>query len=302
MREDLMGAERLFVLAGLCKMRISLFAAFSAVTGYLCSPHHHVASIAILFGGIIFLAAGSSALNQYQEQDIDARMPRTAQRPIPSGSVDARQALSFSLLMIAAGLLILAEGISLIAALLGLATVFWYNGVYTYLKQKSVWAVVPGALTGIMPPVIGWVVGGGFLTDPLLLYLSIFFFLWQIAHSLLIVNEYGKESEAAGLPSLTTIFTSRQLTRITSNWVFAVAIACLLLPLFIFPSPQICVWIVLPFAAFLWLTYSAIQLLQGDVPVYTVLLSRLRGALVIILIALATQESLKGILSGLMRI
>jgi hypothetical protein len=58
----------------------------------------------------------------------------------------------------------------------------------------------------------------------------------------------------------------------------------------------------LPFAAFLWLTYSAIQLLQGDVPVYTVLLSRLRGALVIILIALATQESLKGILSGLMRI
>jgi protoheme IX farnesyltransferase len=300
MKKYLMGAERLFVLTDLCKMRISLFAALSGVTGYLCSPYHHAASIDILFGGIFFLAAGSSALNQYQEQDIDARMPRTTQRPIPSGRIDTHHALALSLLMIAAGLLILAEGISLIAALLGLATVFWYNGVYTYLKQKSAWAIVPGALTGIMPPVIGWVVGGGFLTDPLLLYLSIFFFLWQIAHSLLIVTEYGKEAEAGGLPSLTTIFTSRQLTRITSIWVFAVAIVCLLLPLFIFHSPPIYGWLVLPFTAFLCLTFSAIQLLRGGVPAYSISLNRLQGALSIILIALTTQESLKRILSGLM--
>jgi len=114
-----------------------------------------------------------------------------------------------------------------------------------YLSQKkSAYAILPGALTGIMPPVIGWVAGGGVLTDPRLVYLCCFFFLWQIAHSLLIIIEYGKEFELAGLPSLTMLFTPRQLSRITSIWVFAVGITCLLLPLFVSPPP-LDLWLVL---------------------------------------------------------
>jgi protoheme IX farnesyltransferase len=290
-------AEKVFNFIGLCKMKIAFFSALSAVTGLFCAPNYDLLNISFLFGGIFSLAAGSSSLNQYQEKDIDALMPRTAGRPIPSGRIEAHQARSFSFILIGTGLLILTAGISLAAAMLGLATVLWYNVVYTFLKKKSACAMVPGAFTGIMPPVIGWIAGGGVLPSPPLLYLSFFIFLWQIAHSLLVVREYGKEFEAAGLPSLTTIFTPRQLSRIASNWIFAVAITFLLLPLFVSPYPSYLWFAILP-VVFLWLTVSAVQLLQGGVFAYTVLFKKLHGVLSIILIALTIQESLRKILSG----
>lgn len=292
-------AEGVYNFVQLCKMKISLFSALSAVTGCLCSPNHHLANISFLFGGIFFLAAGSSALNQYQEKDIDARMPRTAGRPIPSGRIAAHQALAFSCILIGMGLLILAAGISLAVAMLGLGTVLWYNVVYTYLKKKSACAILPGALIGIMPPVIGWVAGDGVLSDLPILYLSFFFFLWQIAHSLLIIIEYGKEFESAGLPSLLTLFSPRQLSRIASIWIFAVAMACLLLPLFVFPYPSYG-WLVLLVAAFLWLILSAIQLFRDGIFAYSILFKRLQGVMSIILIVLAAQESLRRILAGTM--
>jgi heme o synthase len=285
----------------LCKLKIGLFSALSAVTGLFCSSNYHLVKGGFLFGGIFFLAAGAASLNQYQEKDIDALMPRTAGRPIPSGRIRSHRALSFSFILIGVGILILTAGISLTAAMLGLGTVLWYNGVYTYLKKKSAWAIVPGALTGIMPPVIGWLAGGGVFFDLTLLYISVFFFLWQIAHALLIIKEYGKEFESAGLPSLTTIFSPRQLSRITSSWIFAVAITCLLLPLFVSPHPSY-LWLALLFAAFLWLTFSAIQLFWGGVLAYTVLFNRLHGGMSIILVTLATQDSLRRILSGTMSI
>ena len=296
MRAKWMQAEKVLSLIGLCKIRVSLFSALSAVAGFLCSPHQHLMPVGPLFAGLLLLASGSSALNQYQEKDIDALMPRTAGRPLPSGRVKAGQALAFSGLLLGCGLLILALGVSLMAATLGLGTVLWYNAVYTYLKKKWAFAIVPGTIAGIMPPVIGWMAGGGAWSDLPLLYLASFFFLWQIAHSLLIICEYGKEFASAGLPSLTTIFSPRQLSRVTGSWILSLALACLLLPLFVFPCPSKG-WLVLLGGAFLGLTFSALQLFRGRVFAYPILLQRLHGVLSLILIVLATQENLRRILS-----
>lgn len=213
----------------LCKIRIALLSAFSAATGFLLAVTELRSQVIILVLGVFLLACGSSALNQYQERDTDATMPRTCNRPLPTRRIRPVNALCFSLALLFSGLstLLLTGGFS--APLLGLLAVAWYNGVYTYLKSKTAFAVVPGALIGAIPPAIGWITGGGAGLDPKLLTLCFFFFIWQVPHSWLHIMKFGHEYEKAGLPTLTKIFNTLQMKRIIFNWIFATTVSCLFL-------------------------------------------------------------------------
>ena len=133
-------------------------------------------------------------------------MPRTCNRPLPTRRIRPLNALCFSLALLFSGLFTLLLTGVLSAPLLGLLAVAWYNGVYTFLKRKSAFAVVPGALIGAIPPAIGWITGGGAGLDPKLLMFCLFFFIWQVPHSWLHIMKYGQEYEEAGLPALTSIF------------------------------------------------------------------------------------------------
>ncbi len=115
---------------------------------------------------------------------------------------------------------------------LGLFAILWYNGVYTYLKRRTAFAAVPGALVGVIPPVLGWVSGGGNLLDHRIWAVSFFFFIWQVPHFWLLLMDSGEDYKKAGLPSLTEIFTTFQLKRIISIWVLSTAVSCLVIPLF----------------------------------------------------------------------
>ena len=213
----------------LCKIRIALLSAFSAATGFLLSATELRSQVIILVLGVFLLACGSSALNQYQERDSDAAMPRTCNRPLPTRRLKPINALCFSLALLFSGLSTLLLTGVLSAPLLGLFAVAWYNGVYTFLKRKSAFAVVPGALIGAIPPAIGWITGGGAGSDPKLLMLCFFFFIWQVPHSWLHIMNYGQEYEKAGLPALTKIFSVLQMKRIIFNWIFATTVSCLFL-------------------------------------------------------------------------
>jgi len=213
----------------LCKVNIAFFATFSAATGFILSAGHFAAQIFVVMTGIFFLACGASALNQYQERDIDAQMPRTRNRPIPLGRIGAAHALYFSLIMISSGTLALLLTGTFSASLLGLSAVIWYNGVYTFLKKKSAFAVIPGALVGTIPVAVGWTTGGSALNDPTLLMICFFFFMWQVPHSWLFILKYGDEYKMAGLPSLTALFSDAQLSRINFIWMSAAAVSCLLI-------------------------------------------------------------------------
>ena len=113
------------------------------------------------------------------------------------------------------GFLVLLLGANLTAALLGMLAVGWYNGIYTPLKRITAFAVVPGAIVGALPPAIGWVAGGQSLGDMRLLALGFFFFMWQIPHFWILTVRCGSDYQAARIPSLTAIFSSAQLARIT---------------------------------------------------------------------------------------
>jgi len=209
---------------GLCRVRVSLFAALSAAAGYVLIAAHLETQLVLVFAGVFILACGASGLNQCQERATDALMSRTRNRPIPSGKIKPHNALLFSLMLAVAGLNILYAACGLMPALLGLIAAIWYNGVYTSLKRKSAFAAVPGALTGALPPAIGWVAAGGHLSDPRLLAISLFFAIWQVPHFWLFLISHGNEYKVAGLPSLTLIFSRTQIARIIFQWIAATAV------------------------------------------------------------------------------
>ena len=195
----------------LCRATIAIFAAASAATGYLLAPHRQITGVFPAAGAVFLLACGASALNQYQEQDIDEKMERTRTRPLPSGSIAASHALALSCALVLAGLALLVHACGVKAALLGLFALLWYNGIYTHLKKMTAFAAVPGAAVGMVPPAIGWVSAGGAVLDPRIAAICFLFFLWQVPHFWLLLLNNGEEYEQAGLPSLTRVMSRPQI-------------------------------------------------------------------------------------------
>lgn len=254
--------ERLRSYARLCRMPLSLFAACSAGTGFLLGTHQFAVHALLPMTAVFLLACGASALNQCQEQDIDARMERTRRRPLPSGTMSPRQALTSSVLLIAGGQFVLACTGSMTAVVLGFFAVLWYNGVYTRLKRITAFAAVPGAVVGMLPPAIGWVAAGGTITDPRLFVVSFLFFLWQVPHFWLQVLHHGEEYEQAGLPSLTRVMTKRQIARVTFAWICSAAVAGLLLPLYGAVTSPVLSFLLLPAAA--WIVLQAMRVMNAQ--------------------------------------
>ena len=215
----------------LCRLPISFFAACSALTGYFLTPGHDHSAIPRLTAGVFLLASGASALNQFQERDLDAMMERTRRRPLPAGIISPVHALFVTIVLILAGLLLLAAS-GWPAVALGSLAILWYNGLYTRLKRITAFAAIPGALVGAIPPAIGWTAGSGNLGDPRVFALAMLFFLWQIPHFWLLLLRNAAQYEQAGLPTLTSIIPRELLSRITLVWISAAAVASLAMPLF----------------------------------------------------------------------
>jgi protoheme IX farnesyltransferase len=246
----------------LCKVKVALYASLSAVAGFVLAAHPVMGKGLALFAGVFLLACGACALNQYQERETDARMPRTASRPVPSGRIGCRIALRLSLALIGSGLAVLLVTGPCLLPLLGLSAILWYNGLYTWLKRKSAFAVIPGALIGAIPPAMGWIAGGSNLSDPGLTAVCFFFFMWQVPHFWLHLMSYGQEYSEAGLPSPTAIFTGIQMTRLVFQWISATVVSALLLCLYGFLRTPVA-FVVLTGVS-LWLLSGGIRLLLSD--------------------------------------
>lgn len=213
--------------------------------------------------GIFLMACASAVLNHFQEKDSDKLMERTKNRPIPSGKIKASNALIIAIFLFFIGLSVLYLFSGTTAALLGILALIWYNAIYTPLKRKTALAIIPGSVIGAIPPVVGWVAGGGSVTDSQAILLAFFFFIWQIPHFWLLLLVFGKDYEEAGFPTLTQIFSKEQLARITFVWTFATAITSFLLPLYnVLKISYVSIAILI---AAIWLVYKASFLLRSDV-------------------------------------
>jgi protoheme IX farnesyltransferase len=214
------------------RLGVSLAVSFSALTGYIIASSTIDFELSFVFIGVFLMAGGASALNQYQERQTDALMLRTKNRPIPSGKISSIEGLLISLALSLLGFLVLWVFLGYIPALLGLINMIWYNGLYTYLKKKTAFAVVPGSLTGVTPILIGWSAAGAHLLNPTIIFVSFFIYLWQIPHFWLLHIKYADDYEKAGLGGLNKLFSYNQIKRVIFSWIIATSLISLLIPYF----------------------------------------------------------------------
>ncbi|MDP2724296.1 MAG: protoheme IX farnesyltransferase [Bacteroidales bacterium] len=224
--------DKLKLLLEINKVRITFAVTLTMLAGYALAKNAIDTGVILPMLGIFILACGSAALNHYQDKDRDALMKRTMKRPIPSGKMSGTAVLMVSLIEIVTGTYLIYIGSNFLAAQLGILALIWYNGIYTPLKRKTAVAVIPGSIIGSIPPMVGWVAGGGSLTDPRLLVLAFFFFVWQVPHFWLLMLNYGKEYEEAGYPSITAKISKQQIKNATFIWTAATAVAALMLPVY----------------------------------------------------------------------
>jgi protoheme IX farnesyltransferase len=154
--------------------------------------------------GTNLIASGTAALNQWFERDADAKMRRTAMRPLPAGRLSVRKALVFSIFLSVAGFVELAWGANLLTGLLGLFTLLTYLFVYTPLKQRSPHSTTVGAIPGAMPPLIGFAGAAGMLTAEAWI-LGAILFIWQFPHFYAIAWMYREDYERAGIRMLPVV-------------------------------------------------------------------------------------------------
>ncbi len=249
-------------LLELTKLRISGASTFTAAAGYIACLRGADAGLITTLLGILLLAMGSSALNEYQERHFDAIMPRTWHRPIPRGDLSPAAALAIACGLAVSGFLVLLLAHNLASALLGALAMLWYNAFYTPLKRVSAFAVVPGSLIGALPPAIGWTAAGGHISDPSILALAFVFFIWQVPHFWMLVALHAEGYEEAGFPTLVKVFGRQRLARLSFTWICGTAAACALLPMFrvvlVLPT------LTLLAGSALWLVYGGAVLLRPD--------------------------------------
>ncbi|MCF8233671.1 MAG: protoheme IX farnesyltransferase [Bacteroidales bacterium] len=220
------------ILMELGKVRITFAVSLTTITAYVIAKGGFDSGLILPTLGIFLLACGSSAINHFQERDKDSIMERTKDRPIPSGRISAGMTLLIAFIWSATGAYLIWLGSNLLAMQLGLLALIWYNAIYTPLKKVTAFAVVPGSVIGAIPPVVGWIAGGGSLSDPRIMILAFFFFIWQVPHFWLLLLKFGKEYEKAGFPSLTSIYSNKQIKNITFIWTLSTAITALMIPAF----------------------------------------------------------------------
>jgi heme o synthase len=218
----------------LTKPRITFMVIVTTFIGFIlgsAGPIDYVLLLHTIFGTAL-VAAGASALNMVLEWDVDARMRRTENRPIPAGRITVLQALSFGSILSGAGLIYLLVLVNPITSVLAAITLALYLFAYTPLKRKTSLCTVVGAVPGAIPPMMGWTAVQGSIGFQAWWLFSILF-LWQLPHFLAIGWLYREDYARGGFPMLPVtdtegIQTSRQ---VIINTVALIAIS--LLPAFL---------------------------------------------------------------------
>jgi protoheme IX farnesyltransferase len=215
----------------LMKPRVMSLVVFTALTGMVAAPgsiHPVLGLIALL--AIAIGAGASGALNMWYDADIDARMARTAARPIPRGRLTRDEALSFGTVLSVFSILTLGVLVNWTAGALLALTIAYYLFVYTmWLKRRTPQNIVIGGAAGSFPPMIGWAaVTGSVGIESVLMFLIIF--MWTPPHFWALALYRSRDYERVGVPMLPVVAGAEETRR--QIWLYSIA----LVPLAVLPS------------------------------------------------------------------
>ena len=186
------------------KPRIIWLIVLSSVAAYIYAADSvdPVKLVGLAIGGTL-VSAGAAAFNMVLEAHIDARMRRTARRPIPSGRVSRRAAYIYASALSASGLALLLLLVGPATALFALLSMAFYDGAYVYLKTRH-WSYLPiGALVGVTTVLAGWVAAKPITLEALALSMSVY--VWILPHLWALAHKYVDDYAAVGVKALPVI-------------------------------------------------------------------------------------------------
>jgi protoheme IX farnesyltransferase len=215
----------------LMKPRVMSLVVLTALTGMVAAPgaiHPVLGVIAML--AIAIGAGASGALNMWYDADIDARMARTAARPIPRGTVTRDEALSFGTVLSVISVLTLGVLVNWTAGALLALTIAYYLFIYTmWLKRRTPQNIVIGGAAGAFPPMIGWAaVTGSVGIESILMFLIIF--MWTPPHFWALALYRCRDYERVGVPMLPVVAGADETRR--QIWLYSLG----LVPLAVLPA------------------------------------------------------------------
>jgi len=199
-------SSRANAYVALTKPDVSFLVLMTTAAGYYMGvrgPVNWLHMVHVVFATML-IAAGTAALNHYIERESDRYMRRTASRPLPSGILQPREALTFGIILSIAGAIDLFFTAGRLACALGVITSLSYLLAYTPLKTRTVWATFVGAFPGAIPPMIGWAAATGSLDRGAWLLFAILF-LWQFPHFHAISWMYREDYARAGILMLPVV-------------------------------------------------------------------------------------------------
>ena len=197
----------------LTKPKVQSLLLLTTVTTMYVAGDPSIGLVLVTVIGGYLAAGGAGAVNHYYDRDIDARMARTADRPVPSGRIPGAAALWFGIVLAALSFLLLATVVNLLSAVLALSGFLGYTLVYTlWLKRRTVQNIVIGGAAGAVPPLVGWAAVTGEITGTSFYLFAIVFF-WTPPHfwalALLMKDEYA----AVGVPMMPVVRGERETRR-----------------------------------------------------------------------------------------
>jgi protoheme IX farnesyltransferase len=201
------------------KFVLSFAVSLSALFAYIMAKGEIGLDMFLATFSVLLVAMGASTLNQVQEYREDSKMERTKNRPIAAGRMSPRTGTIIAVVLILISF-------AFIYSLLGLTGInffafafLWYNLMYTPLKKRSALAVVPGAILGVIPPAIGWLVAGHSLFELEFIALAVYYFIWQVPHFWLLVMLFHGDYKDGGYPTAMRLFGEGTLQRLTFVWL-----------------------------------------------------------------------------------
>jgi protoheme IX farnesyltransferase len=239
---------------------------------------------------LFLLCLGSATLNNYQDRNIDRQLGRTRRRPLARGEISPQAALIQAAALILAGTLgLFLASDSVALPLTGLIAVGCYNGIYTPLKRTTVLAIIPGAVCGMLPVLIGWMAAGGGsgLESPKLWILiklwilMVVFGVWQLPHFWLVVLAHRDDYSSSGIPSMLRILSVGQLRQLVFVWAAAFVVLTLCLPLYRVILSETAAWVLFANALILATVFGIC--LQGGSDRYRALFRHLSLSLAIVM-------------------
>ncbi len=230
-------------LAALTKARLSVLVVMTTAFGYFVATKGAGSFSWAVLGHLVFgtalAAAGSAVFNQLMEVEADAKMRRTSDRPLPARRLPKPAAFVIGWILSAFGLVHLGVKVNAPASLLAGATLLTYLFVYTPMKRVSTANTLVGAVSGALPPLIGWAAGGGG-ADAGGLFLFALLFFWQLPHFAAINWMYREEYLRGGFKMWSNDDESGARTgRIAFGYAVCLAALGLAFPL---AAPQMAAW------------------------------------------------------------